>query len=602
MGLGVTHYARHKPPPWYDYGLAISLVVILVYFTWNSEAIAMRMWNLAPGTLNMVLAVIIGLISLEAGRRIGGWPYVGLLGVSIVYPLVADYMPGIFWGVGQSIGDIFGDFAFGANGLLGIPAMMLAELVLGFYLFAGVVMGMGCGEFFVKLATSLVGRFRGGPAKVSSLASAFFGTMSGSTIANIVGTGSFTIPAMKKAGFAPDVAASVEACSSNIGDTMPPIMGGMVFLAAVISGVEYAEFVIAAIVPAFLYVYAMQIQIDGIAAKQGLKGLTKAEIPPLLPIIREGWMYFLVIAFLVFGLIYMRWGAITPIYAVGLSFVFEFISWAFRKVRAGIRGQSAPELAILPSARRAWSRIIQAVAQAAGLVNFVVAVTLSMGFILVGLFKTGVAAAITSWIVSLGAGNSYLILFIAAAFSLVMGMVGLQRAAFLFLSVTAAPGVSQATGVPIQLILLFIIYQAGYGALTPPVAIDAYVAASIAGSDPVKTSYTASKMAVVLFLVPFFFVFQPALAFQGPPLSIAYYLFMAMVGIFIMVSGTGGYFTGLGALNRKERWLLIPGGLLIAFPETITTVIGLALSGIGITLLVIRRAAQRREERTQALS
>ncbi|MCX8126316.1 MAG: TRAP transporter large permease subunit, partial [Dehalococcoidia bacterium] len=312
MGLAVSHYARHKAPPWYDYVLATILVTILIYFTFNANVIAMRMWTPAPTPFHLALAVIIGLISLEAGRRIGGWGYLGLLLVSIIYPMVADYMPGIFWGVQQSFNDIFSDFAFGANGLLGIPAMMIAELVLGFYLFAGVVMGMGGGDFFVKLATSLVGRFRGGPAKVSSLASAFFGTMSGSTIANIVGTGSFTIPAMKKTGYPPEYAAAIEACSSNIGDTMPPIMGGMVFLACVIAGVEYAQFIIAAVIPAFLYVFAMQIQIDAYAARVGLKGLPRSECPPLLPVLQEGWIYLVVIAFLAFGLIYMRWGPSYP--------------------------------------------------------------------------------------------------------------------------------------------------------------------------------------------------------------------------------------------------------------------------------------------------
>lgn len=574
MGLAVHHYARHKPPPWYDYVLATILVTILIYFTFNSGIIAMRMWTPAPGWPQLVLAVIVGLISLEAGRRIGGWGYLTLLLVSIVYPLVADYMPGVFWGVKQSFNDIFSDFAFGANGLLGIPAMMIGELVLGFYLFAGVVMGMGGGDFFVKLATSLVGQFRGGPAKVSSLASALFGTMSGSTIANIVGTGSFTIPAMKKTGYPPEYAAAIEACSSNIGDTMPPIMGGMVFLACVIAGVEYAQFIIAAVIPAFLYVFAMQVQIDAYAAKTGLKGLPRSECPPLIPTLKEGWIYIVVIAFLAFGLIYMRWGAIVPVYATILAVLLAFTNKKMRPT---------------------WKKMEEALAHMAGLINFAVGVTFSMGFILVGLFKTGVAAAITSWIVSLGAGNAYFVLFIATGFSIVMGMVGLQRAAFLFLSVTAAPAIAKVLGIPIYVILLFIIYQAGYGTVTPPVAIDAYVAASIAGANPIKTSYTASRMLVPLLLVPFFFVFQPALAMIGTPWSIFYHLIMAMIGIFIMVCGTGGYFTGLGSIRPWERAFFISGGFLIAFPELITTFAGVILSVIGIVLVLVRKTMEGRK-------
>jgi len=175
-----------------------------------------------------------------------------------------------------------------------------------------------------------------------------------------------------------------------------------------------------------------------------------------------------------------------------------------------------------------------------------------------------------------------------------MGMVGLQRAAFLFLSVTAAPAISKVLGVPIYVILLFIIYQAGYGTVTPPVAIDAYVAASIAGANPIKTSYTASRMLVPLLLVPFFFVFQPALAMVGEPLSIIYHLAMAMIGIYIMVCGTGGYFTGLGPIKPWERAFFISGGFLIAFPELVTTFIGIVLSVIGVVLTLIRKAAERR--------
>jgi TRAP transporter 4TM/12TM fusion protein len=573
MGLAVNHYGRHKPPPWYDYVLSITLLVILVFFAFNSNAIAMRMWTPAPDAFILVLAVIIGLISLEAGRRIGSWGYLGILLFSIIYPLVADYMPGLAWGVQQSFSEVFSDFAFGANGLLGIPAVMLGELVLGFYLFAGFVMGMGAGDFFVKLATSLMGHVRGGIAKVSVISSALLGTLSGSTLANIVSTGTFTIPAMKKSGYPPEYAAAVEACSSNIGDTMPPILGGMVFMAAVISGVPYAEFVIAAVLPSLLYVVAMLAQVDGYAAKHNLKGISRSECPRLLPTLKEGWIYLVVVAFLSVGLVYMRLGAITPVYATVLTILLSFTNKKLRPT---------------------WKSLEKALAQMAGLINFVVGVTLSMGFVLVGLFKTGVAASITSWIVSLGEGNAYLVLFIATAFALVMGMIGLQRAAFLFLAVTAAPGIAQSTDVPIQLILLFIIYQAGYGAVTPPVAVDAYVAASIAGADPIKTAWTASRMAIALFLMPFFFVLQPSLAMQGPWYLVLYHFSLAAAGIWVMTSGIAGYLIGIGKLNTWERGLYIVSGFLVAFPETYTTFSGAVLTvALVITSLLRKRLSGR---------
>jgi len=248
--------------------------------------------------------------------------------------------------------------------------------------------------------------------------------------------------------------------------------------------------------------------------------------------------------------------------------------------------------------RLTLKRLESALVHTASLINFGVAIFLSMAFVLVGLIKTGTAAAITAWVVSLGGGLAYPVLFIATAFSIIMGTVGLQRTAFLFLSVTAAPAIATATGVPIHLILLFIIYQAGYGAITPPVAVDAFVAASIAGADPMKTALTSCRIGVVLLMVPFFFVLQPALAMQGPTLSILYHLGLALLGIFIMTSGFGAYMIGLGKIKRWERILFGVGGFLVALPETISTITGLGLAAVGVVIVLVRRASQQRQIRT----
>jgi TRAP transporter 4TM/12TM fusion protein len=600
MGLGASAKLKRQPPPWYDYVLSLVLVGTMVYFLFNSEAISMHTWEPPPETFQIGLAVIIGIIAIEAGRRVAGWGYVGLLIASIIYPLFADKLPGRFVGLSLTLPEVFADFAFGANGLLGIPAAMFGDLILGFYFFAGFVMGTGAGEFFVKLATSLLGHVRGGPAKVSVLSSALLGTLSGSTIANITSTGAFTIPAMKKLGYEPHYAAAVEACSSNIGDTMPPIMGGMVFMAAIIAGVDYTEFVVAAVIPAVLYVFALEIQVDSYAVTHGLKGIPKAECPKLLPTLKEGWIYLVVIAFLSVGMVYMRWGAITPIYAVVLMLVLVVAIKLLPVVWTAVSQRKLDLVVtfISNNAGTAFRKLESALMHTASLINFGVAIFLSMAFVLVGLIKTGTAAAITAWVVSLGGGLAYPVLFIATAFSIIMGTVGLQRTAFLFLSVTAAPAIATATGVPIHLILLFIIYQAGYGAITPPVAVDAFVAASIAGADPMKTALTSCRIGVVLLMVPFFFVLQPALAMQGPVLSVLYHLGLALLGIFIMTSGFGAYMIGLGKIKRWERILFGVGGFLVALPETITTVTGLGLAAVGVVIVLVRRASQQRQIRT----
>jgi len=568
IGLGASRKKRTGAPPWYDYLLAILTSAIFFFFLLHSNEISMRLWTPPPSAFHVTLAIILGILALEAGRRAGGWGYVAVLGISIVYPLFADKMPGVLYGFSLSLQEIFADFSFGANGILGLPGAMLGKMVLGFYLFAGVMLGLGGGDFFLKLATALMGRVRGGPAKIAVLASGFFGSLTGSIIANIAATGSFTIPAMKKTGYSPEYSAATEACASSGGDTMPPVMGGLVFMAAIIANVDYTIIMVAAFIPTVLYYFGLLVQVDGYAAKAGIKALPPADIPRLWPTLKEGWIYPFCIGFLIFGLLYMRWGMITPVYASVLMLLLSVIT--------GRKNFSIQKLE-------------SALAYTAGLVNFGMAIFLSIGFVLVGLYKTGMAAALTAWVISLGAGNVFLILLIGAAFNLLMGMVGLQRTSYLFLAVTMAPAVAAVTGIPIIAVHLFIIFYAGLGGLTPPVAINAFIAASIAEADPMKTAWTSLRLGVVLIFIPFFFVLQPALVMQGTLWEILYHTALAMMGIFILASGLEGYLVKLGRLTKFHRAIMIVGGFLIAFPQWTATLVGLVLSTMAIIQLVLKR-------------
>jgi len=570
IGLAAGKKKKRCKPPLYDYLLSLLLPAILIFFLFNSNEISMRLWTPAPTTFHFILALLLGFLSLEAGRRVGGWGYVAVLAVSIIYPMFADKMPGLLYGFSLSFQDIFADFAFGANGILGLPAAMLGNMILGFYLFAGVMLGLGGGEFFLKLATALLGnKVRGGPAKMAVLASGFFGSLSGSIVANIASTGSFTIPAMKKTGYSAEYAAATEACASSGGDTMPPVMGGMVFMAAIIANVDYASIMLAALIPTALYYFGLLVQVDGYAAKKGIKAIPPENIPRIWDTLKEGWIYLFCIGFLVFGLLYMRWGMITPVYASVLMLLLSIIT----------RRKSLT-----------FHRLESALAYTAGLVNFGMAIFLSIGFIMVGLYKTGMAAAVTAWVVSLGAGNVFFILLIGAIFNLLMGMVGLQRTSYLFLAVTMAPAVVAVTEIPIIAVHLFIIFYAGLGGLTPPVAINAFVAASIAEADAMKTAWTSLRLGSVLMFIPFFFVLQPALVMQGTPFDILYHTVLAVLGIFILASGLEGYLIKWGILTTIQRIMLITGGFLIAFPEIITTITGLGIIGVFfVSCLLIKR-------------
>jgi TRAP transporter 4TM/12TM fusion protein len=462
---------------------------------------------------------------------------------------------------------------------------LFGELVLGFYLFAGMMTGLGGGEFFLKLATAIAGRFRGGPAKVAVIASGFFGSLSGSIVANIASTGAFTIPAMKRLGYSPEYAAAIETCASSGGDTMPPVMGGIAFLVVVIAGVDYASVMIAAFLPTFLHYFALLVQVDSYAVHHQLRGLPQKECPRIGPVLREGWLYPVVILFLVFGLVYMRWDAITPVYAIGLTILLQLASWAAKRTGMAIRGQSEPEMSLAVSARRGLKRLEAALAEAAGLINFGAAIFIGVPFVLIGLNQTGFAAGLTNYVVGLGGQNIYLILFITFAFCIVMGMVGLSRAAYLFLAVTmapalvslgkAAPEFQASGGISILAVHMFLVFYVGVGGFTPPVAINAFVAASLAGANPMKTAWMSCRLGIALILVPFFFVLRPALLIVNTawPLVVLN-LAIVLIGIWFLASGLERHIIGAGQLRLPARVLMIGGGFLFAFPETVTTIIG----------------------------
>jgi len=349
---------------------------------------------------------------------------------------------------------------------------------------------------------------------------------------------------------------------------MPPVMGGMVFMTAIIANVDYASIMMAAFIPTVLYYFGLLVQVDGYAAKTGIKAVPFENIPRLWPTLKEGWLHLFCIGFLVFGLVYMRWGMITPVYATVLMLLLSVIT-----------GRKTLTLRQLEAA----------LAYTAGLVNVGMAIFLSMGFIMVGLYKTGMAAAVTAWVVSLGGENVFSILLLGAVFCLLMGMVGLQRTAYLFLAVTMAPAVASVAGLPLIAVHLFIIFYAGLGGLTPPVAINAFVAASIAEADAMKTAWTSLRLGAVLVFIPFFFVLQPALVMQGTPWDILYHTTLAALGIFLLGSGLEGYLVRVGKLTMAQRTMLVAGGFLTAFPEMITTLVGLGLSILAIIIPLARR-------------
>ncbi|MBN1368952.1 MAG: TRAP transporter fused permease subunit [Dehalococcoidaceae bacterium] len=611
MGLGATRRQGRLRPPWYDYVLASALVAIIVFFIFNTREIDYRNWDVPPDNWVMAAALMLGIISIEAGRRVGGWGYAVLLLLSILYPLAASHpllaenLGGVFYGVSIPFKSVLGAFAFGVDGMLGTPGRLLGDTILGFFLFAGLVMGIGGGSFFMRLATAMLGHVRGGQAKVAVVASALFGSITGSPVANIAGTGSFTIPAMKESGLDPEYAAAVEACSSTGCDTVPPVLGGLVFLMVVMFGVDYADVIIATLIPSALFYLGLMVQVDGYAARRRLKPIDREAIPKWWKVLGEGWYYLAGLALLVFGLVYMRWGAITPVYAAVTVLILKSLSSLATCMFPGEGKRMVTKKEILVAFAHASEA---GLVQTASLINYAAAIFLGMGFILVGLLKTGVATGLTNWMVNAGGENLYLILFACFAFSVIMGMGGLQRTAYILLALIAVPALINISaampefaaygGIPLIGLNLFFLFYSTLGGITPPVALHSVVAASIADANPSKTIRLSCRLGAVLFFIPFFFVMEPALLIiYAPWWATLANLVQAVAGVWLLSSGLEGYLIGLGVLVKYERILLFAGGFAIAFPQ-----VWLLALGIILCLIAISGGLRRKHKNASSIS
>ncbi|HBM40373.1 MAG TPA: C4-dicarboxylate ABC transporter permease, partial [Sulfitobacter sp.] len=441
---------------------------------------------------------------------------------------------------------------FRTEGLMGITTKIVAEIVLGFLVFAGVLIATGAGQFFIDLANAGFGKYRGGPAKVSIVASAFFGSLSGSIFSNIAGTGSITIPTMKKVGYPPHYAGAIEACASTGGVVMPPVMGAIAFVMAITIGVDYATVMVAAILPSALFYFGLILQVDAYAARKGLVGMKPENLPSAREVMKRGWPFLLVMIFLVWGLLYMRWEYYAPWYASALMIALSFLQ---------------RETMMTPA------RIFETLRQVGTLVTQTAAIILPIAFVVSALTITGVTGSMTSGLVALGGDNVYLVIALGVLACFIMGMAGLAIVAYIFLAVTLAPAIIEIGGLNTVAVHFFIVYYAMLSVITPPVGAAAFLAATIAGAKPMLTSFTAMRLGVVIYFVPLFFLFQPALVLQGDLTPLIYVLPSIIIGITLLSGGLEGYLLGVGMVRP---WLRLPlgiAGFAFSFPGLTTTLI-----------------------------
>lgn len=576
-----SHKSNLNFVPWYDKVIMVAIAVIFSYFAWNAERIILDAWEYVAPVEGIVLALITWVIILEAGRRAGGWPIFFIVLVLSLYPTYADKMPDVIAGIGMPIHDVAIFHVLGEESLFGVALNSFAMLVFGFILFGVALQYTGGGPFFINFAFSLLGHKRGGAAKVAIFSSGLMGSMSGGPITNVLTTGPLSIPAMRRTGFSRGYAAGVEACASTGGVLMPPIMGATAFVMASFLGVSYVTVAVAAIVPSLLYFYGLFMQIDAYAARNNLEGLPKDELPSLGKVFKEGWYFIAVFVVLIFMLVYMQREATAPFIATAALLIIN--QFTMHKMNL--------------------DKFLLMVAATGRLMAELAGILAAIGLIVGALAVTGMAGTLANDLVYLAGDNVLVLLIMGALTSFVLGIGMTVTAAYIFLAIVLAPALINAGLDPLAS-HMFIMYWGMLSFITPPVALAAFAAATVAQVSAMRAGWEAMRLGAIIYFIPFFFVLNPALLLQGEWAGIAQNVGTALVGVAFISAGLQGYLLGFGRIGEDKLGLIsrgcvsiaglalvTPAGGLYGFSQTILVLVcaGFLVTGLGITLLQRKR-------------
>ena len=546
--------------PWYDIILMLAGTGSFLYFAINAAEIVARF---KITSVEVVIGVL-GIICLaELCRRSVGIPILIVAGVILVYALIwGSTNPDFVARVTEYVRYLF----YSKEGVLSTPINVCSKYIVMFIIFGAFLERTGIADFFINISNALVGRFSGGPAKVAVVASALEGMVSGSSVANTVGSGAVTIPLMKKTGYKPEFAAAAEASASTGGQIMPPIMGAAAFLMAETVGVPYSNIVVKAILPAVLYFAGVFVTVHLEAKKEGLRGLSKEELPRLKPLLKK--IYLLIPLILLIWLVGSNTKTIA--YAAAIAIIAAIAVSMFDK-----------EHRITPK------RFLDALA-AGGQGMITVAAACGIAGVIAGLIgATGLANKLFTGIVALAGNQVIIALFLTMLCCIVLGMGVPTTANYCIMAATCAPILVQM-GVPMIAAHFFVFYFGIVADLTPPVALAAYAGAAIAQANPMKTAFTATKLAIGAFIVPYVFALNPAMLFiDTNAWEVVLICITSFVGIFAVSAALEGYF--LGSMAWYERLLSVAGGLLLIYPGIVTDAIGLGLVGIMAAIQIVKK-------------
>jgi TRAP transporter 4TM/12TM fusion protein len=552
--------------PWSDLGLAALSLVVVGYLFVNYDYITSRFPTADPLTAVDILVGTVGVaLVLEATRRTLGAALPLLTLCFIAYGLAGPWLPGPLRHKGLTYEILIDQTYYTTEGLFGIPLGVAASYVILFIIFGAFLEKSGAGQFFMNFANAVAGSQRGGPGKVAVVSSSMFGTISGSAVANVMVDGWLTIPMMKRTGFKPEAAAAIEAVASTGGQIMPPVMGAASFVMAEFLGVPYTQIMLAAAIPAIFYYGALFAAIHFNASRAGLRGIPREELPRLGAIMRrQGHLLLPVVV--IFWLLLAGYTATYA--AIVAAAAVVVISW--------LRAESRITL------RKALGALQDAAQQTVPVAMATAAAGIMIGIIL----QTGLAIRFTSFLVDFSGGSLLLALVITMLAAIVLGTALPTTPAYIMLAALLIPALIKL-GVPPLAAHMFAFYFGCLSAVTPPECLAVYAAASISRCSVWGAGWQAMKFAAAGFLVPFFFVFYPALLFQGDWTDIVRAVLSGSIGVVALAAGLEGFL--VRQASWLERGLFLAAALLLIDPGLLTDLIGLALLAIGLGLQKRRR-------------
>lgn len=572
MALGFLIYTSHgggdrKKQSRIDVFLALVVLVAGGYYASQVGRYLLR-WPLVDplNAADIMAGAILVIAVIETTRRTMGKVLPAISIIFIGYALGGHLLPGFLYHRRIVPLDVLDQLAFTINGIFSSPMAVAATFVFLFVLFGSFFANSGAGDFFYRFSMAVAGRFPGGAAKVAIVASALFGTINGSPTANVVTTGSFTIPMMKRIGYPALFAGSVEAVASTGGGMLPPIMGTAAFLMVEMAGIPYSTIALAAALPGIVYYLALGFMVHFRAKKEGLTGVDPSELPPLGKTLKEGFQ-FLIPLFVLVGL--LAKGYTPSMTAIGGIVAVIIVSWFRQDTRMGLK------------------KILKALEEGA---TQSVVITLSCaiaGTVINGLMITGLSGKIASMVLSIGGSSMFLALVITAALCILLGMGMPVAAAYALTASLAIPSLYEL-GVPTIAAHLFVVYYSTMSAITPPVAVAAYAAAGIAEADAARIGWSACRLGIVSFIVPFMFVYDQGLLITMDTIGwhTLWIMCTSVLGAYSLCAGMEGWM--LTRVNVWQRILLFLAGIGMMYPERISDFLGI---GIFVVIYLLNRIA-----------